>query len=39
MKLFEQRNQHSDRLANSRNLRWMGQDTSHHAVDPESSVR
>jgi len=37
MRSFEQRNQHFDRLVNSRDLRWLGQNTNHFPTHP--SVR
>ena len=37
MRDFERRNQHFDRLVNSRGLRWLGQNTNHLSTHP--SVR
>ncbi len=37
MRDFERRNQHFDRLVNSRGLRWLGQNTNHFPTHP--SVR
>jgi aspartate/methionine/tyrosine aminotransferase len=34
MRSFERRNQHFDRLVNSRGLRWLGQNTNHMPAHP-----